>query len=916
MQGEILGRDSELRLLGEFLADLPRAPRALALSGAAGAGKTTLLQAGAALARKHGHTVLEAMPSHSDLRLAFAGLTDLLEPRIGAVLDRLPPPQRRALGVALLLQDAPAQPPEPRVIAAAFRTTLLLLADAAPVLVVIDDTQWLDPPTEAAVSFAFRRLASEPVGLLCARRDARAARNLPFELDRGRMRADVLPLGGLSPGALHKMLRTRLDVSFSLAALRRIAAESGGNPFIALEIGRALARRGIYRVGTGPLPVPDTLGGLVDERLRELSPGVLDALRVVAVMPGAPIGRYLAAGADGKDLDTAALAGVLESSEGRLRFSHPLLSSAVAASIPPVRVRELHTMAARSARSPEERARHGALAADGPSAALAAELDAAAGLATSRGAPASAAELFELAASLTPGDRPGDARRRLLNAAGQLALAGETHAATASFERLIASMQPGPERAAALNQLGWLRQDDIPASTLLQEQALAEARDNPSLTADIHFALSDNWSAQGDYPRALAEARRALAEAEQAGDPALLASSLAQVVLFASIAGQDLDEHQLQRSLELERTVSSLLLRTPPSWVAGYCHLAQGRLEEAEAELQQALARSEADGVEYWRADTLLRLAAVAERRGDATEAAERAARGLDIAEQLDLPQLISALLYGCARAALQLGQAELVRDLAQRGMDVAGRIGDRPYLFSHQALLGSLELALGDYLAAAARLRPLVRQWREMGVSVTGRVGPDAVEALIAVGELDDAATIVAEMERELSDPVAAPVTARCGGALAAARGDLDAALTQLTEALRLHDQISPQPLQRGRTLLVLGGVQRRLKQRAAARATLSDAIAIFDGIGAPLWAARARGELARVSGRAPGSGGLTVTELRVAELVAQGLTNRTVAAELFVTVRAVESILTKVYAKLGVQSRTQLAAHLHQGH
>jgi DNA-binding NarL/FixJ family response regulator len=142
-----------------------------------------------------------------------------------------------------------------------------------------------------------------------------------------------------------------------------------------------------------------------------------------------------------------------------------------------------------------------------------------------------------------------------------------------------------------------------------------------------------------------------------------------------------------------------------------------------------------------------------------------------------------------------------------------------------------------------------------------------------------------------------------------------MEAAAAALQDALRWHDQVSPMPLERGRTLLALGAVQRRRKQRAVARATLNEALRLFETAGAQLWAERAQAEQARVSGRAPGPRELTETEQRVAALVARGLSNRQVAAELFVTVRAVESTLTKAYAKLGIQSRTQLAARLHQG-
>ena len=919
MSAQIFGRDAELRTIGALIGDLPRSPGALVLTGPAGAGKTTLLRAGAALAAEHAYTVLATTPAHSDLRLAFAGLSDLLERSLGTVIDEIPPPQARALRVALALADAPPQPPDPRVIAAAFRTAVSLLARSATVLLVIDDVQWLDAPSAAAIGFAVRRLDREPVGLLCAQRTAGQGDELPLELSRARLRADLLPVSGLSLGALHRLLLAELGTSFSHPTLRRIEAESAGNPFIALEIGRALARGGITNLGNRPLPVPGTLSGLVGRRLGELSPAVLDALHLVAVMADATVEQYLAAGSGGAELDAAVLAGVLDQDGGRLRFSHPLLASAVAGSIPPARRRMLHEIAARLVQRPEEQARHRALASTGPSAQVAADLDQAARAADARGAPATAAELFGLAASLTPHDQQADRCRRTLDATRRLALAGETRAAMAALDELIGSIPAGLDRAAALSQLAALRQDDSAAeATDLLEQALAEAGDDPAQTAEIHFTLGDSWSKRGDQARALAESRLALADAERGGDTALLAATMAQVVLRTFSCGGGIDERLLGRALELEREVEVRLLfhADPPSWVAGWCHLAEGRLEEAESELQQVLDWCDSEGIESSRGDVLLRLSVIASQSGDNRRAAELASQGLVTAEQMDLPQLVSALLYACGQAALNLGQTEAVRDLATRGMEAARVAGELPFLLRNEGLLGSLDLALGSYRSAAQRLGPLACQWRKMGVRLFNptSIEPEAVEALIGAGELDPADVILTNLEHGVHNAMTAAVIAHGRGKLAAARGDLAAAVTELTESLRLQDQCSPQLLERGRALLLLGAIQRRLKQRSVARATLSEAVGIFDRIGAVLWAARARTELARVSGRALGTHELTVTELRVAELVARGMSNKEVAAELFVTVRAVESTLTKAFAKLGVRSRTGLAARLRQ--
>jgi DNA-binding NarL/FixJ family response regulator len=916
MEGDFFGRDAELLSIGSFLDRVARGPAALVLAGQAGAGKTTLLRAACAQAASRGYTRLMTMPARSDLRLGFAGLADLLEPCLN-VLDDLPAPQARALRVALLLEESSPQPPEPRIIAAAFRGVLRMVARPAPVLLVIDDVQWLDPESGAAIGFALRRLAEERIGLLCAQRTTREDDELPLELGRVQQGVTVVRATGLGPGALHRMLRSRLGTSFPLPTLRRIEAESGGNPFIALEIGRALVRRGVTSTGTATLPVPGTLAGLVDERLGTLSPAVLDALRLVAVRPGAPIGDYLAAGAGGAELDAAVMAGVLDSDGERLRFAHPLVAAAVAEATPPARRRELHAVAAGIAALPEERARHRALATAGRSAAVAAELDEAAQAAAARGAPATAADLFGLAATMTPGEHPAQARRRRLAAARQLALAGEARAARTALEDLVDSVPPGPERSDVLSQLGLLREDDLTVAMSLQEQALAQSAGDPVRAADIHMIMSDLALARGDQELAFAQAQRALAEAERAGDTELLAATLAQAYCYGFIVGADVDDAWLKRALELERATSGGLLRTQPSFVAGFCHMSLGRLEEAEAELRYFLSRAEADGIEYSRADALLRLSLLAVRRGDAGTAARLAAEGLDIAEQMDLPQLTTALLYGCARAALHRGEADRVRELAARGAELARQSGDRPYSISHQALLGSLHLALGDCQAAVARFRPLITSWQEMGARlfVTQGSACDAVESLIAVGELDDARALLSAAAPLASEPAAVAAMLRCQGALSAARGDLGTAEQQLTEALGLLDQASPQPVERGRTLLVLGGIQRRRQQRASARATLLAAAGIFDRIGAPLWAGRVRAELGRISGRAAGAGELTAAESRVAELVARGLSNREVAAELCVTVRAVESTLTKAYAKLGIRSRTELAAHMLRG-
>ena len=213
-----------------------------------------------------------------------------------------------------------------------------------------------------------------------------------------------------------------------------------------------------------------------------------------------------------------------------------------------------------------------------------------------------------------------------------------------------------------------------------------------------------------------------------------------------------------------------------------------------------------------------------------------------------------------------------------------------------------------------SSRCRPASSAWVSASRASPGAFlsEGDAIEALIGTGRIEEAeARLEAweELGREIERPRVLATAARARGLLAADHGDLDRAIASLEEALGHHDCF-PVPIERGRTLVALGSAYRRAGQRRQARATLEEALELFERIGARIWADRARGELGRLGGRAPSGDQLTPTERRVAELVAEGRTNKDVAAALFVTVRTVESNLTRIYSKLGIHSRTELAA------
>jgi DNA-binding CsgD family transcriptional regulator len=254
---------------------------------------------------------------------------------------------------------------------------------------------------------------------------------------------------------------------------------------------------------------------------------------------------------------------------------------------------------------------------------------------------------------------------------------------------------------------------------------------------------------------------------------------------------------------------------------------------------------------------------------------------------------------------------------LAADGVRLALSNDDPFYGNSSRAVLGFLELSLSNFEAATAELGPVLAYLERLGAAEPAIIPclADHVEALVALGRIDEAEPLVDRLEERgqaLDGPWALAAAARCRGLIATARGDLDGADAALERAVLEHRRAA-QPFELGRTLLALGEVQRRARRRRAARETLQQALAIFEELEAPLWAARAQAELARIGGRrAQATNELTAGERRVAELVAEGKTNKEVAAVLVVADRTVESALTHIYRKLSVRSRTELARKL----
>jgi DNA-binding CsgD family transcriptional regulator len=909
---EIVGRNEELQTISSFL-ERSAVPGALLVEGEAGIGKTTLWRAGVETARELSYAVLSASPAEKEATFAYSAVGDLLEPVLGDFIGELPGPQRRALEVALLLRESDGPPPEQHTLGVALLGVLRALAESQPVLLGVDDIQWLDPSSAAMLEFAARRLRDERVVLLLARRQTSRSDSDRLELTMPEDRRLTLRVGPLSMGALHRLLRARLEVTLARPALLRVHEASGGNPFYALELVRALQSSG-GRIRPGrPLPVPRTLEAILRERLDAQPASVREVLAEAAALrrpTEAALGNWPA-------LEQAAEAGLIELTGGEVRFTHPLLASAAYGSITAAERRRLHRRLAEVASDPEERARHLALGAAGPDRQVADALDEAAREAAARGAPAAAAELAELAVRLTPTAQRGRLLERRAEAAAFHLPAGELGSAASILEHLVDELPPGGVRADALLLLASAQQS-FERCLPLAMAALADARGDDARVATIECYVGELLLIQGASEQGLEHARAALAAAEQAGDPTILAIALSTVAWFETLTAVEPTPGLLEQAVFLEDAGlrAGVSDTSSPSFALGMRLMFAGRLDEARARMGVTLDRAVSLGDEGAVSAALLHLAELEFRAGNWPLASRHAAEGYEHAEQMGREQDMSALLYASALVDAHLGRVREARVAAERGTALSESCGDEVFRLQHLAVLGFLELSIGDAAAADTILRPLAARlassgWREP--SIYGEL-PNGIEALVELAELCEARRLLADLQDRVSrieSPWGEASAGRCEGLILAAEGDLAAALASLERALTVHERL-PQPFDLARTLLVLGVIQRRARKRRDARETLERALAGFQGLGAALWAAKARAELARIGGRAPTRDDLTPAERRVAELVAEGKTNKEVAAILVVADRTVESALTQIYRKLAVRSRTELTRKL----
>jgi DNA-binding CsgD family transcriptional regulator len=455
----------------------------------------------------------------------------------------------------------------------------------------------------------------------------------------------------------------------------------------------------------------------------------------------------------------------------------------------------------------------------------------------------------------------------------------------------------------------------VAQSIRLCERALDEADGDPGLSAEIHTSLGVFTWIAGERARSAAHTREAARFAELAGDESLLAISLAEACHADVVLGSTFRREEMDRALALEARVGSFPTYLRPSFQLGVILMYTDELDAARPLLAAELARMERVGDEAGRSGVLYRLSELELRAGNWGTSHRLAREAVDLAASSNHEQEQAVVLSGLGLVLAHLGRLDEACEHAELARGLALESGDNTIRQRAEATLGFAALSRGDAAEAAEWLGPARAELQRQGIGELSisQVVQNEIEALILLGRLEDAGEAIAFVED--SDRAGrawhAAVAARGRALLAAAGGDHEGARAHVARALLAHERL-PQPFERGRTLLAQGTIERRAKRRAAAREALTAALELFDGLGAPLWAERAAAELARVPGRGRASNELTETERRVAELVAAGLSNKEVAAQLFVSVRTVEANLSKVYAKLGVRSRGQLAARL----
>ncbi|WUD76329.1 AAA family ATPase [Streptomyces sp. NBC_00510] len=827
------------------------------LHGAAGIGKSALL---AALTDEvpPGGSVLRAVPVEEDAKLPFVALMDLFARVPEEYVDGLTAGPRAALRAALLRGHEPVATQSRLAVRDAAVELLRALAAAGPVLIVVDDLQWLDVPSAEVLSLALRRLPpGEGVRFLAAERVAEGEEPPGLRCCPPGTTALLVP--PLSDGDVAELLLDDTGAELPERAVRAVQDTAAGNPLYALELGRALLREGTPFEAGDVLSVPPRLRDLLLDRVRLLPASARQTLLVASAAARPTLPLLGAAGIPDPegDLGTAESLGVAAAdAEGTIRFQHPLIRAAVYTDAPEHGRRTAHKLLSRVVPEPVEQARHLALAHPNADEATAATLTAAAGSARRRGAPATAAELAALAVRRTPEDRPAERADRLLAAAEYASDAGLRGDADRAAETVLAEAASARQRVLArLIMLGNAGQALGAAGRLISD-GLVEAEGHPELEARLHHWAALRHLIGGRPAQASAHARRAADIAVQADAVDTRVAVLALLARLHALHGEaGAAEAALGEAFGLpvppDGPGARELVRTRAILAAD-----ADRITEAEGEVSGLLGRTGEYASVEETAATLVALIRIQVRSGRCREALDNVARCavLPVRAGSDSPPV----LYAAALAETAGGRLERALELADRAIRACMTDGDQLFLLRALGVRGRAQLLAGgreNTAAAVETLRQVRRLGETMGIAdpVMLRWYGDLAEATVILGDTDSAAEILRAARRRAGARPSASVQS----ALDRAEGLRDCVLGRskrgVTRIQAAADRLRGRslPIDLARTLIVLGAAERRPRRASAARGALVEALEISSAVGAAPVEARARAELARLDAR-----------------------------------------------------------------
>ncbi|WP_035855721.1 helix-turn-helix transcriptional regulator [Cryptosporangium arvum] len=938
---ELVGRGTERRVVAELVDRLPGEGGALVVRGEPGLGKSTLLAEAVRLAGAAGARVLRTTGVESAAPVAFGGLEQLLRP-LRDRIDALAPPERSAVHSALGRIDAPV--PELFLVALA---TLNLVADAAPAVVIVEDAQWLDSESADVLAFLARRVELESIVLLAAVRDGYPG---PFDDVRA---LELPPLSGADAAVL-------LDARFpalSPVARRRVLDEAAGNPLALVELPVALTQLpvgparlrfrpptsgpptsgppavapagpvgsgpvGSGPVGSGPvaagpaamdatnwLRLPERLERAFGARTAGLAPDTLNLLLLAALNASDSLAEVLAAGGPGRTVDDllpAVRVGLIEFGDGRLRFRHPLVRSAVVQRATAGQRHEAHAALARVLDDDiERRAWHRGASVVGPDEDVAAELDAAGERALRRGGVETAVQAYERAARLSA--TPARRADRLLRAADLATELGRRE----DVARLLGQAESLELSDAQRTLAAWISDadDDGIHDLVADVRRQADFAERVAAAGNVDLAMKILYRAAircffaepGDAVR-----ERLAATAESLSpDPAdgRLLAILGHVAPIER--GRAIHDH-------LARAADRAAGDPAVARLVGNAAIALGAFDVGLAMQTTAIAGLRAQGrlallaratsIQAWCALQVMDL-------GVAITSAQEAVR---LSTETAQPTIALLARSRESLIAAMRGDHDECEQIAGEVERRALPAGVRPVLTMVQLARGASALGVGRYSDAFEHLRrvhdPADPAYHHLTRCFS--VG-DVVEAAVRSGRNDEARALLVDLEQvgSRTPSPALHINLRYARALMAAEEE--------PFLIALRADLARWPFARARLLLAYGEWLRRQRRPAEARAHLRAAREAFDALGVVAWGDRARSEL-RASGEtsrgrvARASELLTPQELQIAQMAAEGLTNREIGQKLYLSHRTISTHLHRIYPKLGVTSRGALSAAL----